>query len=137
MNTALVPASLRATQALLDANILLDVDLNATEVGEIANVWEGHAPELFKVRVDAQTAEQRLQDFVQRANLSEGLLNQAGSGVTFYALSLKTDGMPVEVVNSDTGFNLVYGTNVSQEFLQHAVDALQPYPRGKPRFCWQ
>ncbi|GJE96208.1 hypothetical protein PsYK624_124020 [Phanerochaete sordida] len=134
VNTALVPASLRATQALLDAGALPDIDLNATEVGQVASVWEGHAPELFEVRVDAAMAQQRLQDFVVRANLSESLLNHTNvsqtGGVAFYALSLDTDGAPVEVLNSDMGFNLVYGTNVSREFLQHVVDALQPYPAG-------
>ncbi|EKM58475.1 uncharacterized protein PHACADRAFT_193593 [Phanerochaete carnosa HHB-10118-sp] len=135
VNTALVPSSLRATQALLDASVLSNTSLNATEVGDIAGVWEGHTPKLFEVRVDASTAQQRLEDFVVRANLSKSLLNQTGSSargneVAFYALSLKMDGTPVEVLNSDMSFNLVYGSNVSQVFLQHAVDALQPYPKG-------
>lgn len=117
VNTALVPSSLRATQALLDTNVLPDIGLNATEVGEIAGVWEGHAPKLFEVRVDAATAQQRLEDFVVRANLSKSLLNQTGSSAegnkVFYALSLKTNGTPVEVLNSDMSFDLVYGKNVS------------------------
>lgn len=50
--------------------------------------------------------------------------------MSFYALSLKEDGAPVEVLNSDLGFNLLYGANVSRGFLQHVVDVLQPYPRG-------
>ena len=45
-------------------------------------------------------------------------------------MALKADGSPVEVLNSDVSFNLVYGANVEQGFLQRVVDALQPYPRG-------
>ena len=135
VNTALVPASLRATQALVNAGILSNSTLNADEVGEVAYVWETHAPDLFHVSVDAQTAAQRLQFFVQAANLSESLLNETtavdnADNVAFYALSLMQDGTPVQVMNSDTSFNLVYGQSVSREFLEHVVTALEPYPRG-------
>ena len=32
-------------------------------------------------------------------------------------------------------FYIIYGSNVSQEFLQRVIDALQPYPRGNLTFC--
>ncbi|KAI0350022.1 hypothetical protein OH77DRAFT_1431415 [Trametes cingulata] len=143
VNTALVPASLRATQALLESGVLNLRELNASAVADVARVWEAEAPKLFEVTVAREEAEARLKNFVRAANLSESLLGSfsnssgstasasAGSGnVSFYALSLKEDGSPVEVLNSDMGFNLVYGANLSREFLQHVVDALQPYPRG-------
>ena len=145
VNTALVPASLRATQVLLAAGLLnfARAALDADALDAVAGVWEARAPALFEVRVGGTEAEARLRGFVQAANLSAALLqanSSAGGGsgsgsgsgnVSFYALSLMEDGTPVEVLNSDTSFNLVYGANVSREFLQHVVDALQPYPRGK------
>ena len=142
VNTALVPASLRATQALLAAGLLNFTRgaLEADALDAVAGVWEARAPALFEVRVGGTEAEARLAGFVQAANLSAALLeanSSAGGGggsgsgnVSFYALSLMEDGTPVEVLNSDMSFNLVYGANVSREFLQHVVDALQPYPRG-------
>lgn len=144
VNVALVPASLRATQALLNAGIISDTDIemNATEVGRLADVWEQHAPGLFEVTLDADRAESRLRDFTHLANPSEALLtrpgsqnpstvaNAAGGDFTYYALSLKQDGTSIEVLNSDIGFNLMYGSNISQDFLQKVIDALQPYPRG-------
>ncbi|RPD61023.1 hypothetical protein L226DRAFT_612754 [Lentinus tigrinus ALCF2SS1-7] len=138
VNTALVPASLRATQALVTAGLLNFSRLDASQIGEVASVWEAQAPALFDVTVNGTEAEARLQNFVRAANLSSALLEGSGNssagsesgGVSFYALSLMEDGTPVEVLNSDTSFNLVYGANVSREFLQHVVDALQPYPRG-------
>ncbi|KAI0073888.1 hypothetical protein K474DRAFT_1648897 [Panus rudis PR-1116 ss-1] len=136
VNTALVPASLRATQALLDASIIPSPGLNTSEIGAIADIWEQKAPSLFEVTVSPDVSQQRLEDFIQVANLSTNLLegangsSNATGNFSFYALSLKQDGSSVEVLNSDTSFNLMYGYNVSQSFLQHVVDSLQPYPRG-------
>ncbi|KAI9001558.1 hypothetical protein BD414DRAFT_453177 [Trametes punicea] len=139
VNSALVPASLRATQALLEAGVLNFTGLNASALGDVAGVWEEQAPKLFEVLVGTEEAEARLQNFVRAANLSEALLQSSNASasaaaakgnVSFYALSLKQDGTPVEVLNSDMSFNLMYGANVSREFLQHVIDALQPYPRG-------
>ncbi|ORY33496.1 hypothetical protein BCR39DRAFT_520445 [Naematelia encephala] len=56
--------------------------------------------------------------------------NSSNSNSTFYALSLKADGSPVEVLHSDLGFVLLYANNVSQSIMQAVIEALQPYPRG-------
>lgn len=54
-----------------------------------------------------------------------------GSGnSTFYALSINRNGSLVEVLNSDLGFVLLYGNNVSEGIVRATVEALQPYPRG-------
>ena len=140
-NAALVPASLRATQALLNAGLVSNIGTSAIEVGRVADIWETHAPLLFTVTVDAATSESRLKEFIKETNLSDTLLTRPqatlndGKDLLYYALSLKDDGTPVEVMNSDMGFNLIYGSNVSQEFLQRVIDALQPYPRGNLTFC--
>ncbi|KAI0671937.1 hypothetical protein C8Q78DRAFT_806310 [Trametes maxima] len=131
VNSALVPASLRATEALLAAGFLDFAALDARGVGDAARVWEERAAGLFEVGVGERDAEARLENFVREAGLSRTLLEKGGRGgnVSFYALSLKEDGGPVEVLNSDLGFNLVYGANVPRAVLQRVVDALQPYPR--------
>ncbi|PPQ88991.1 hypothetical protein CVT25_005090 [Psilocybe cyanescens] len=140
VNVALVPANLRAIDSLAHAGILdlqvLDVD-SGIDVVAMARKWEDEAPAMFEVTVDADTAEERLQNFVRAVSLDESLLGNtststpgAGGNVSFYALSLMPDGRPVEVLNSDLAFNLMYGTNVSAVFLQRVADALTPYPRG-------
>ncbi|KAF9508271.1 hypothetical protein BS47DRAFT_1373700 [Hydnum rufescens UP504] len=115
VNTALVPANLRAT----------------------ATARKRRRPLLifFEVDLDGATAETRLQNFVTQANLSQALLTSSNpqpppSKVSFYALSLMTDGTPVEILHSDLGFNLVFGTSVTRGYLTYVIDALQPYPRG-------
>ncbi|KAF7799662.1 hypothetical protein EIP86_010902 [Pleurotus ostreatoroseus] len=136
VNTALVPASLRAIESLLNAGILreLQLPMRAAEVADIARVWEDRALSFFQVSVKQSIADAYLRDFVKAANLSEALLNntdaETSKNVEFYALSLMQDGPPVEVMHSDMSFSLVYGNNLSQDFLQRVIDALQPYPRG-------
>ncbi|KAF8624481.1 hypothetical protein AX17_007110 [Amanita inopinata Kibby_2008] len=136
VNSALVPASLRGAEGLIDAGILEKPSANVhgkpLTVGALATFWETRAYKFFQVSVDPSTAESRLEDFVHKDGLSDALLSggQPKSAVKFFGLSLKADGTPVEVMNSDIGFNLLYGSNVSRDFLQLAVNALTSYPRG-------
>ena len=37
----------------------------------------------------------------------------------------------MQVINSDLGFNLMFGMNISKVFLQHVIEALQPYLLGE------
>ncbi|TFK45034.1 hypothetical protein BDQ12DRAFT_731010 [Crucibulum laeve] len=141
VNSALVPANIRAVDSLMQAGILprnltvVEGDIGV-DLDEIARIWEGEAPKLFEVSVEAAEAEGRARDFIGEVGLSDALLGNSTSGngttgnVSFYALSLMDDGSPVEVLNSDLGFNLLYGFNVSAVFLERVVDALVPYPRG-------
>jgi hypothetical protein len=110
VNSALVPASLRATEQLIQAGIVNKQNVGViiggrqdnVTVGEVAGAWERDASVLFEVTMDRATAEARLNNFVNAANLSQALLSASGSNstngnVTFYALSLMPDGRPVEV----------------------------------------
>jgi hypothetical protein len=142
---------------LAEAGILSS---NYTENATLwAEVWETQASQFFEVPIDPTTASSRLTNYVAQANLTESLLYGAGSlndtqsssgsgtnstsswcaaeqiigGVgnsTFYALSINRNGSLVEVLNSDLGFVLLYGNNVSEGIIQATVEALQPYPRG-------
>jgi len=107
VNVALVPANLRAVDDLASAGILnLQELVIETENGSpfdivsMAKKWEEEAPGMFEVTVDSETAEERLEAFVDAVKLDQSLLGNssaAGSNVTFYALSLMPDGTPVEV----------------------------------------
>lgn len=125
VNSALVPANLRATARLARAGIIPNAQIQlpselsslispgrgkppreraeslADTADAVAEVWEQHAAPLFEVHVNQHVAEDRLKNFVKAANLSSKLLtedNGASRGdKTFYALSLMADGAPVEV----------------------------------------
>jgi len=141
VNVALVPTNLRATARLARSGIIDNMLTNnkstlADLADAAADVWEEKAASFFEVSINGSIAEARLQNYIQAANLSEALLsgNDAAGGEvankTFYALSLMEDGSPVEVLNSDLGFALLYGSNVTQQYLQRVIEALQPFPRG-------
>jgi len=153
----LVPSALRAIVQLAEAGILSS---NYTEnATQWAGVWETQASQFFGVTIDSTTASSRLNNYITQANLTESLLYGAGAlndtqsmggngtnrtsawGVaeqtiggadnsTFYALSIDRNGSLVEVLNSDLGFVLLYGNNVSEGIIQATIEALQPYPRG-------
>ncbi|GHJ88125.1 hypothetical protein NliqN6_4527 [Naganishia liquefaciens] len=133
INTAFVPSALRAIVDLSNANVIpFNYSSAATP---LIGTWETAAAPCFEVTISGQEAQSRLDNYVQQANLSQALLSgvegfNATDNVTFYALSLDDDGSPVEVLNSDLGFTLLYGNNVPTGILQATVNALQPYPKG-------
>jgi len=104
VNTALVPASLRAVERLVNESVLsaptVDQDTGNTTIGDVAQTWEESTLQFFEVEVSGEEAEKRLRNFVNdpRVNLGEGILGEADGNTTrFYAVSLKDDGSPVEV----------------------------------------
>jgi hypothetical protein len=149
---------LRAIVQLAEAGIISSsYTSNATQLAE---VWETQACQFFEVSIDPTTASTRLDEYVTRANLSQTLLygagalndtqaggndttgtgwgandqivggSSSGNNSTFYALSINRNGSLVEVMNSDLGFVLLFGNNVSSTIIQATIEALQPYPRG-------
>lgn len=117
VNAVLVPASLRATARLARAGILFQNDTLADLADSMAQVWEEKASGFFEVTINASTAESRLSNFVQQANLSQVLLRNAtttdvttGGNKVFFALSLMEDGSPVEVGCISFNSYLVYLT---------------------------
>jgi hypothetical protein len=146
-NVAYAPACLRAIQALSEAGII-DRSL-ATKASTYASVWESKAEAFFKMTVDSKTSQQRLLNFVQAANLTEGLLYGEGSlnststttrkypatpkkqksDTTFYSISRNSHSQ-IPILNSDLGFALLLRTQISPDLLRGVVTALQPYPRG-------
>lgn len=117
VNVVLVPASLRATARLARAGILFRNDTLADQANSMAQVWEEKASGFFEVTINASTAESRLSNFVQQANLSQALLGNAtstdvttGGNKVFFALSLMEDGSPVEVGCISFSSYLVYLT---------------------------
>jgi hypothetical protein len=144
---ALVPGALRSIAALANNGILPSNYSSTAE--QYASAWESHAERCFAITIPRDVASQRLENYVQQANLSDSLLYGLGSlnttasnstdstddarggNFTFYALSLDANATKVEIMNSDLGFTLLYNNNVSSSILQATVDALKPYPRGE------
>ena len=84
--TALVPAALYAISDMAKAGLLQNftsanvTDANLADTAErYAQVWEAEAPKFFRYEVGADQVQQRLEGYVQRANLSDSLLYGEGS----------------------------------------------------------
>jgi hypothetical protein len=97
---AFVPSALRAIVDLANANIIPSNYSSAAE--SLIDAWETQAAPCFEVVIPSETAQSRLDNYIQQANLSQALLIEsdrfnASGNVTFYALSLRADGSPVEV----------------------------------------
>ncbi|KAK0524727.1 hypothetical protein OC835_005840 [Tilletia horrida] len=146
VNVAHIPAALYAIADLADAGIVLNATL-ANSTRSAAQLWEAQAPSFFLVSVNETDASARLNDFINQTQLDQSLLYGKGSlngtagdaispsttpgqNRTFFALSLKDDGTPVETIHSDLGFALVFQQNISRTTMEAATDLLAPFPAG-------
>ncbi|KAH8553472.1 hypothetical protein BGW37DRAFT_555536 [Umbelopsis sp. PMI_123] len=131
VNTALVPGCLRAIQRLAKAHILHPSLANAA--AKYATVWESKTLPLFQVPLNASYAQSALSEYTSYANLSSSIYSNNGSATPpteIYALSLMEDGSPVETMNSDLSFNLMYSDSVPEDLMEYTVAALRPFPEG-------
>ncbi|KAK9816518.1 hypothetical protein WJX72_001427 [[Myrmecia] bisecta] len=128
VNTALVPSALRAIQALAAAGII-----NSTyesQARSLADAWEKYALPLFAVSVPAAPAQQLLAAYSKNVSVPIPTSVNSNTSVDYYALALNADGSKVPVMQSDIGFNLLYGSNVPAEVLATLPGLLSDYPRG-------
>lgn len=93
---ALMPAALRAIEALSQQDVI--ESSYRSRASSFADTWERHAHNFFLIKLNQSIASDRLNNFVDAANLSTAILNgtQLSGNTSFYALSLKDDGKPVE-----------------------------------------
>jgi hypothetical protein len=138
VNAILVPAALQAA-ARLYASGLLDPYLSAddrklfTRAGDMAEVWIKAAPTFFSVDLDHAAAARAITNYAATIGApSHDALASLGSGGTqFSALSLDAAGNPIPVMNSDLGFELLFGMPRDTEAMARNVSALvRPFPAG-------
>lgn len=139
VNTALVPAALRAIAALSRAGIL---DFDAKTVDTYAQVWEDSTLPFFEVSIPISTAKSRLQSYASSlspaVNSQSALLDSdPNPNITFHALALNGNNnlSKVAVMNSDTCFRLflLNTTNQGQltSFLNSTADSVRRrFPAG-------
>ncbi|KAF2199515.1 glycogen debranching enzyme [Delitschia confertaspora ATCC 74209] len=138
VNTAMVPAALRAIAALSRAGLFpehTEWDETATRY---ADVWEDETLGFFEVRVEREEALELVRNYVNESSFP-GPVNTSSitSDVRFYGLAL--DGTSnqslVRIMNTDDCYRLflLNPTNQSQltSFLDQAAEhILQPFPIG-------
>ncbi|ERF72056.1 hypothetical protein EPUS_04974 [Endocarpon pusillum Z07020] len=141
VNTALVPAALRAIAAIsrFDPSIYAGHDDWADLADEYAQVWEDETLPLFQVTIPADEARNRLESFVSTSEYYNGPshADSIDSDVIFHGLALEgNNDIPlVDVMNTDDCFRLflLNTTNEAQLTLflnQSALNVLRPFPAG-------
>jgi len=138
VNTALVPAGLRAIASLSGAGFFPDHPDWSQKADQYAQIWEDETLQFFQVTVPQATAKSLVQNYVSAANL--GVPSNADSiagDVTYYGLALDGNvGSPVvPVMNTDDCFRHFFLDTTNQTQLTSYIDQtashiLQPFPVG-------
>lgn len=138
VNTALVPAALRAIASLSEAGFFLEHPTWKDDAARYAKVWEDNTLRFFEVDVPVSRAKSLVQDYVSGSDLpfpsQSDLINDT---ITFHGLALDGNNNQsiVRVMNSDDCFRLflLNTTNDAQlsAFLSQVADhILTPFPVG-------
>ncbi|KAF2708742.1 hypothetical protein K504DRAFT_467975 [Pleomassaria siparia CBS 279.74] len=139
VNTALVPAALRAIAALSTAGFFADHPDWATLANQYAAIWEDQTLHFFEVNVAQNSAKSLVNTYVKQANTSvPSEADAIESDVKFYGVALdgNNGSWPiVRVMNTDDCFRhfLLETTNQTQlsSFLNQTADnILRPFPAG-------
>lgn len=151
VNTALVPAALRAIAQLARSGVYPNnTRVNTTAWRTLADtnarVWEEKTLQFFERNITADEARDRLQNFVDTASFYNGPTNDSSlpedGNITSYAIALQgyNNLSSVDVLHSDTAFRLFF-LNASSStpeaeaqetrFINATADSLvRPFPAG-------
>ncbi|RZM33738.1 MAG: hypothetical protein EOP67_20790, partial [Sphingomonas sp.] len=134
---ALAPAAVEAADRLLRAG-LLDAYLSPAdrvrfeEAGAMAQVWRARAASLFRVEIPAEAATGQIHRYAAELGLpsAAAVASIDGQPLVFHALSLRADGSPVPIVNSDEGFDLLFGQPSAADLDLYIGGIMRPFPAG-------
>ncbi len=137
VNAALVPAALEATDRLFRAG-LLDRYLAAgdraafAKAGAMARVWRTRAAPLFRVERSPAEAARSIRTYAATLGVPAGpaLAALGPAPLFFHALSLDAAGRPVPIVNSDEGFDLLFGHPAPADLEAAVTATMRPFPAG-------
>lgn len=138
VNTALVPAALRAISGLSEAGFFDEHPEWQQTAANYAKVWEDNTLQFFQVNVSATEARSLVQDYVSDNDLPfPAQTDSVNSTIVFHGLALDGNNNQtiVRVMNSDDCFRLflLNTTNDNQlsAFLdQFSSHILNPFPVG-------
>lgn len=137
VNAVLVPAALRAVQALLASghfasHITDPAALSAPLAASMASTWETAAPPLFDLRIPQTQAQAQVAQYAASLGVpcppdwAHGL----DGPLVVSALSLDDAGQALPILQSDFGFALLFA-QPSPERLEHELRTmLRPFPAG-------
>ncbi|HVC31043.1 MAG TPA: hypothetical protein VND24_07640 [Steroidobacteraceae bacterium] len=137
VNSVLVPEALEATARLADSGLLAPYLTPAhrtqfARAAEMAAVWRAKAPSFFEVSISHTAAVQDIESYSRSQGLAPqpALASLGRGGERFHALSLTAGGKPIPVMQSDDGYELLFG-RPDPKTLDRIVSVLmRPFPAG-------
>ena len=137
VNAVFVPAALEAAgrffaSGLLDPYLASEDRRLFAQVRAMAKIWRAKAGPLFAVEIPSAAARADIVRYADGLHVdpAAALRSVGNEAVHFHALALTGDGAVVPVVNSDDGFDLLFGSPRAAA-LRRAVTALmRPFPAG-------
>ena len=137
VNAVFAPAALSAIHRLVAAGLLAPyLTVQDRQVfaraAPMAAVWRDKAPDYFEVTVPADQARRDVVAYAQAQGVSSApaLAAIGDEPVRFHALSLNADGTPMPVVNSDEGFDLLFGDPGVETLDGEVTTLMRPFPAG-------
>ncbi|WP_238149643.1 hypothetical protein [Dyella jiangningensis] len=137
VNAVWMPAALRAIGQFLDAGLLDDYTTPAQRerlrvAAASANDWEQHASALFAVHVPNDRAVAQVREYAKQIGVSDTSALKAvdGGQVDFPAIALDAQGKPIPVLNSDEGFQLLFGKPDAAALDRDIGNLMRPFPAG-------
>lgn len=137
VNAALVPAAIEAADRLFRAGLLDPYLSNAdralfSDAGRMARVWRANAPPLFRVKLPPAKATSSIRSYADSLGVpaAPALRALGEKPLMFHALSLDAAGRPVPIVNSDEGFELLFGHPSAADLDTYVAAIMRPFPAG-------
>lgn len=138
VNAVFAPAALTAADRLL-ARGLLDPYLTPAsraalaDAGRAAAIWTARAHGYFEVGVPASQARRAIEAYAAALQLPAAAALASvvhDDPARFDALALNADGSPVKVINSDAGFDLLFGSPAPARLQVEVAAMMRPFPAG-------
>jgi hypothetical protein len=137
VNAALVPAAIEAADRLFRAG-LLDPYLSKedralfSDAGRMARVWRTNAAPLFRIELPPAEATSSIRSYADSLGVpaAPALRAMGEKPFVFHALSLDAAGRPVPIVNSDEGFELLFGHPSAADLDTYVTAIMRPFPAG-------
>jgi hypothetical protein len=137
VNAVFVPAALEAasrfySSGLLEPYINSDDRVMFSRVAAMAAVWRDKSGPLFEVEVPNAAARAAIISYAESLAISstDALKSIGDAPVRFHALSLDGEFRPVPIVNSDEGFELLFGNPSAADLVQSVAAVMRPFPTG-------
>jgi hypothetical protein len=137
VNAVFVPAALEAASRFFLSDLiepyLTPADhLVFARAESQSRIWRDKARPMFGVTVPSADARRDITSYAVTLNVpSDAALRSVGdSPVLFHALSLDADAKPIAVVNSDEGFDMLFGRPSLWTLRQVAKTLMRTFPAG-------